>query len=232
MSVRKQVVYSNGATETFMKVLHSEECGGKLGPRGLAPAGSCHLLGLRGKRRKQGPLARWMARPVFCAAELPRTWRRAGKHAQWSWGKERQREESQDSGPALWVPSHGRGQRSPADTAAPAHWCSRALDQEVTQARGPASQTVDASLPRHILSLLPLVAWPVPSLLEVLGLQLTASPLGQLSSPAPTQVLVCTEALLIGILSPCHTSTFSPRSAEAGRSSRALCDEMASSHLC
>ena len=91
---------------------------------------------------------------------------------------------------------------------------------------------MDASLPRHILSLLPLVAWPVPSLLENLGLRLTASPLGQLPSPAPTQVLVYTEALLVGILSPCHASTFSSRSAEASRSSQALCDEMASSHLC
>ena len=56
MSVRKQVVYSNGTIETLMKALHSEECGGKLGPQGLTPAGSCRCLGLRGKRRKQGPL--------------------------------------------------------------------------------------------------------------------------------------------------------------------------------
>ena len=84
MSVRKQVVYPNGTIETLMKALRSEECGGKLGSQGLAPAGSCHRLGLRGQRRKQGPLARWMARPEFCAAELPRTWRRAGKGAQWS----------------------------------------------------------------------------------------------------------------------------------------------------
>lgn len=86
MSVRKQVVNSSGAIETLMKALHSEECGRMLGPRRLAPAGSRHCLGLRGKRRKQGPLARRMARPVFCADELPRTWRRVKKVAQWSWG--------------------------------------------------------------------------------------------------------------------------------------------------
>ena len=50
--------------------------------------------------------------------------------------------------------------------------------------------------------------------------------------PGPRPVLVCPEALLTGILSPCHASTFSPRSAVPCRSSRALCGEMASSHLC
>lgn len=86
MSVRKQVVNSSGAIETLMKALRSEECGGMLGPQRLAQAGSCHRLGRRGKRRKQGPLARRMARPMFCAVELPRTWRRVEKGAQWSWG--------------------------------------------------------------------------------------------------------------------------------------------------
>lgn len=175
-------------------------------------------------------MARWMARPVFCAAELPRTWRRAGKHAQWSWGRNgRGRRAKTVAQPFGCLPRSGPA--APADTAAPAHWCSRALDQEVTQARGPAFQTVDASLPRHILSLLPLVAWVCSFSPEVLGLQLTASPNG-LSSRPPPRFLVCTEALLIGNSLPATPPPSPQECGGRGRSSRALCDEMASSHLC
>ena len=200
-----------------------------LGPWGLAPTGSCHHLGRRARGGSRVPWPDgWRG---LCSVQMScpgpgEEWRKVHSGAGGRDGRGRRSKTVAQCFGRL--PSHGMGYCSPANTAAPAQGCRRALDQEVMPARGPASQTVGVSLPRHILSLLPLVTWPIPSLLEDLGLQLTASPLCQLPSPPLTWVLVCPEALLTGILSPDHTSTFSSRSVEACRSPRALCDKIAS----